>query len=94
MQKALQYLKRQILVPGFSGVDKEGQGGSSAPPPIELKDHPFEKMKFEEKLRGGAITMSWSQYQSYLLITYCKLPIKVLVLCLRTQLKSNFGALI
>ena len=34
MQKALQYLKRQILVPGFSGVDKEGQGGSSAPPPL------------------------------------------------------------
>ena len=52
MQKALQYLKRQILVPGFSGVDKGGQGGAQ-PPPIELKDHPYEKMKFEEKLRGG-----------------------------------------
>ena len=33
MQKALQYLKRQILVPGFSGVDKGGQGGAQPPPP-------------------------------------------------------------
>ena len=35
-----------------SGVDK---GGLS--PPNELKDHPCEKMKSEEKLGGGAMAM-------------------------------------
>ena len=39
--------------PIYCGVDK----GGSAPPPNELKDYPCEKMKSEEKLRGGTMTM-------------------------------------
>ena len=39
-----------------SGVDKGGgKGGLS--PSNELKDHPCERMKSEEKLRGVAMTM-------------------------------------
>ena len=45
------------------------KGARGAQPPNELKDHPCEKMKSDKKLSGGAMTKSWSQYQSCLLIT-------------------------
>ena len=44
-------LLKRIFKDKTSGVDKGEQGG--AQPPTELKDHPCEKMKSEEKLRGG-----------------------------------------
>ena len=46
-------LLKRIFKVKTSGVDKGEQGGGGAQPPIKLKDHPCEKMKSEEKLRGG-----------------------------------------
>ena len=48
----LKFLRDNNLI--YCGVDKGGgQGGLNPPPPNELNDHPCEKMKSEEKLRGG-----------------------------------------
>ena len=47
-------------------------------------------MKSEEKLGGGGDDYVMESVP-ILSANYCKLPIKVLVLRLRTQLKSNFG---
>ena len=49
----LKFLPDNNLI--YCGVDKGGGGGKggSTPPPNERNDHPCEKMKSEEKLRGG-----------------------------------------
>ena len=46
----LKFLPDNNLI--YCGVDKGG-ARVAHPPPNELKDHPCEKMKSEEKLRGG-----------------------------------------
>ena len=52
----LKFLRDDNLI--YCGADKGGgKGGSAPPPPNELNDHPCEKMKSEEKLRGGTMTM-------------------------------------
>ena len=62
----LKFLRDNNLI--YCGVDKGGGGGGGArggkggqgglsPSPNELNDQPCEKMKSEEKLRGGTMTM-------------------------------------
>ena len=46
----LKFLRDNDLI--YCGVEKGGKEGS-APPLNELNDYPCEKMKSEEKLRGG-----------------------------------------